>query len=222
MPAHNVSRITPQQFTAYEVVNANVGDIYALCIRGAEADKFDYEVTPHRMPDGSIGSRVILRYKDETPDKVAYPNYWMIVCDDLEIAIYDPPTAQAIYTENVAMAWTATTTAPAAALNDDGTATLTFRQPKSINGPFAYAVTRTDGETPADVPVLGDPVATPALAESNLVLGADVQLTIDGPAAGQEATYTVTATATKYGTKATSAPVTVARPSSDPGDEPPA
>src|SRR6202012_5151833 len=164
-----VSRIVEPEFNAYCVNTAQAVDIYTLLAEGAAAGKFTYEVTSYN--DGSVvGSRIIFRYTDGTPDKIAFPDSWIIASGDFEVAVYDPPTAQSIYTgADVDLAWAATATAQ---VNDNGTVTLTVPHPTSLNGPWTYAV-KLDGADAA----AGTPVSSVVKSDNGLVLGATVDLT---------------------------------------------
>lgn len=199
MAPTTVSRISPQEFKAYKVVDERAADIYTLLRRGYVAGKFEYEVTPHPLPDGTSGSRVIFRYLDDTPDKVAYPNYWIIECDDLEISVYDGPTGTALFHENVDMEWAAANTAPSAQVQDERVL-ITFRQPTSINGPWTYSLTQNS--TPVEFSQ-----SMQRVDFDGLILGVDITLSIPKPDPG-EYTYVVTAD-TQFSTSATSLPTTL-------------
>lgn len=209
MAGLSVSRITEQEHTAYRVSGEYIAEIYALLAQGYAARKFDYEVRPHALPDGTSGSKIIFRYKDA--DKVAYPNYWIIVCDDLDITIYDPPTAQGLFTDDTEIAWAAIETAPGFAVTGDGEAEITFMQPASLNGPWTYSVALTDVTAGATTQVTPAPVVNQVRAVSDsllggdngIVLGARVALPVD-VTPGHEYTATVTVECDRYERSATS------------------
>src|ERR1700744_4855631 len=198
-----VSRIVEPEFNAYCVNTAQAVDIYTLLAEGAAAGQFTYEVTSYN--DGSVvGSRIIFRYTDGTPDKIAFPDYWIIASGDFEVAVYDPPTAQAIYTgADVDLAWAATGTAQ---MNEDGTVTVTIPQPTSLNGPWTYAA-KLDGADAAT----GEPEVSTVKSDNGLVLGAAVNLTLTNTPAPGDHSVTVTCTSANNKT-ATSATATFTVP----------
>ncbi|ORW24007.1 hypothetical protein AWC19_00170 [Mycobacterium palustre] len=71
---------------------------------------------------------------------VADPGGWLAV-DGTNVVGMSNVDYAAQFTQNVPLEWAATTTAPVATLNEDGTVTLTFPQPTSANRPFTYTAT---------------------------------------------------------------------------------
>lgn len=207
----NVSLIDPQSNQAFEVSTDPVKllDLMGLINALTKAGVYKPEPDPQIQPDGSVRWLVNLRPLTGGGDTLhAYEGYWIVVDANLTPTVYDGPTALGLLQGDAPLEWAATTTAPTVTLNADGTVTLGFRQPTSINGPWTYTVAATDtaDNSTAPTPVIGDPVVTVAKADDGWIQGADATLNVAGPPPGHSHSYTVTVIATKYDTTATSPP----------------
>ena len=205
MTVLDVSRVNPEVINGYQVVNANVGDIYTLLATGFASGKFTYEVKPQMQDDGTPGSLVIFRFPDGAPDKFAYPGYWIFSDDSGSVSVFDAPDAQAIRTVNMPLDWTVT---PVVDLEAN---TVAVRQPNSLNGPWTYVV-EVDG---AAVSATG-PEVTKVTDSAGMVVGADAVFTLSAALAVGDHTVVVTCTATKYSLTGTSTSVSVTVPTPAP------
>jgi hypothetical protein len=111
--------------------------------------------------------------------------------------IFNDPLFSGMFTANVPLVWAATTTAPVAAPQPGGAATIVFQQPTSPNAPWNYTVTQTVGGTTSAATVVGEPVI-----DDNGV----VTLTISGLTAGSQYTFVVTVNTQYPGVSVTALP----------------
>jgi hypothetical protein len=206
-----VERITPETLQAVQVAmgdNGQIAGVIAALI--AELTQIGYQTESLTGPEYIGGWRIKLTYATEI-DQFAYPTDWILVTD----ATYSDtvgwtlqPTSRAhvygisaglmgtavdfvnTYHANTPMEWAATVTPPVAAAAPDLTATLTFPQPMSPNGPFSYTLVGpgTTGE-------FSDPDTD-----------GNVTTTITGLTDGAECFWTVNVTTSYPGVSATSQP----------------
>lgn len=205
MTAISVDRIVPLTFTAMRVTPQYVPDLFALIQAAKEARRWKGEPTPVDLADGSVGWQILFRYEDGRPDITAHPGYWVIADSDLNIEVYDPPTGVTKFHQNVTFEWDGLTNPPHVSLNEDGTVKLSFRQPKSINGPWSYTVTRVDlaDDSTADFTPLGDVDVAPVADGTFRVIGADVSFDIAaGLTTGHDYRFKLIATADSFGATA--------------------
>jgi hypothetical protein len=198
MAVVDVSRIRPENIRGYQVSAANLGDINVMLAEGFAAGRFTYEVKPHMCDDGTPGSLVVFRFPDGAPDLFAYPGYWIFEDDEGEIEVYDGPDAQARRTADVPLDW-----ADVTPVVDVEAATVTVRQPDSLNGPFDYSV-KLDGNS---APVEGSEV-TKVCDSSDMTIGSDIVLQLGGPLGVGDHTVEVACAATRYKRSAVSRTVT--------------
>lgn len=208
MTAISVDRIEPIQWQAMSVTPAHINDIYGVITLAKAKNLWTGKPEPVNTSQG-VGWTVTIIYADNRPHLFAQPGYWVVVDQDLNVEVLTGPDGVAKYHENVAYDWKALTEAPVITENGDGTETVTFWEPQSLNGPFTYQIEQTpaDGGDVQHVETLGDPVRTITEDEDRLVLGAHIALTVrPAPGAG---TLQVTVT-DGYGKTAASASVALA------------
>lgn len=183
-----------------------VVDLFALCTNGKERGVWDGEPKPVTTSQG-VGWQITFLYPDNRVPLVAHPGYWIVAAQDLDIEVLTGPAAVLRYSANVDWDWDAATSiAPVYAAHDDGTWTLMFRQPASLNGPLTYVIERSEtvsGNT-APVTVIGEPLTTDVDDGNGLVLGANIAIMFSTELV-EEITYGFKVTATDaYGKTATS------------------
>jgi hypothetical protein len=198
--AVDVEPIVPVSYQAMRVTDDYLTNIFTLISAAHDAGKWRGQGNP---VEG--GWLVTINFPDGRPAAFGHPGYWIVADHDLNVDVWDPVAAAAKYHGDVEFDWTGT---PTVQLNDDGTATITFRQPDSLNGFWTYVVEQESvvdhGITAAAA--VGEPVVTALSDSNNLVLGASVAITfrLSGDA-GAGYTFSVTAT-DFYGKTAGSAP----------------
>ena len=116
-----------------------------------------------------------------------------IVINDTDWFVFDgqniwgipESTVTANYTVVHQLVWAATTTAPIATAESGLEATIVFPQPSSSNGPFTYAVQKTDAtaNVVGEATLSGDPVVDGS---------GNVTLTVTGLTAGDAVSFVVT------------------------------
>jgi hypothetical protein len=202
----SVERITPQTLQAVQVAmgdNGQIAGVIAALL--AELTQIGYETESLTGPQYIGGWRIKLTYAGEV-DQFAYPNDWILVTDaaytDTDGWVLQDTSRAHIYgisagllgtpTDfvNTPMEWAATVTPPVAAAAPDLTATLTFPQPMSPNGPFTYTLVG-----PGTAGKFSDPDTD-----------GNVTTTITGLTDGAECFWTVNVTTSYPGVSATSAP----------------
>jgi hypothetical protein len=155
-----VTRIAPQQLAAFQVSTANADVAFALeNAMMAIGSPAQLKVTSGiNVPDLLM---VTITQPSMAP-QIAFPSDWVLVTDasfdedtnawtvasTTQVIVYGKGTGQVgnaldfvdTFTANTPLAWAATTTAPVATAEAGLTATLTFPQPTSADGPFTYAL----------------------------------------------------------------------------------
>lgn len=204
--AIGVDRMTPLTYGAMRVTPQYVPALFALIQLAAEQGKWVGKPTPMPLPDGTVGWQIEFLYGDGRVPQTAHPGYWVFADSELNVEIFTPPEGVLRFHQNVPFEWDGLANPPRLALNGyDGTLEIRFRQPKSINGPWSYTVTRVDlaDDSETELTLLDEPVVTLVSDDTFRVVGADVWLTVPGGmTAGHDYRFKVTATATSYGTTA--------------------
>jgi hypothetical protein len=129
-------------------------------------------------------------------DQIANLNDWIVLGGDVAAVVWPNVKFLATFTANIALVWAPTTVAPVAVAGPGLTATLTFPQPASPNGPWSYSATgpgtvgefTTDSTGNISAPVTG----LTADAECSWTVTVDTQY--DGVTATSAASNTITAT----------------------------
>ncbi len=217
MPPITVTRTIEQTFTAYEVSDDNMSDIWALMRVGQESG--DFVLRPVGVPrdDGTFGTQVVITKRDGT-DIVAFEGYWILVSDD-DLIVVDSPTAtekfRATDKAKEKLRWQATKNAPDAEVRD-GAASVTFKSPTSLNAPFTYVVVVTGPG--GEQRITPTPETSVDKRQGALVKGLNVTLPLgDQPPGEYSAVVTVTDV---HGRTAAAKPVTFTVPEPEPEPEP--
>lgn len=195
------------------MVDDNLADIVGLLTRAKASKKWDHTPQQIELGDGALGWRIFLKPQPEgiAPVLVAHPSYWIVESDDLDLAVFDGPTAVSLFRADTELVWHAA--APQVTVHEDRSAELVVRQPVSINGPWSYSVNLSGDDLTPDATVSVIKSEGPEVV--GLVLGADVTLSL-GELAPGEYTATVTVTCDHYDRASTSQPVTFTVTEPDP------
>lgn len=217
MPAINVTRISPQEFTAYEVTPENTIDIMGWLSRAIKSGKWFCDPKSDII-DGQVRWWPVLRPNQPGAQELyALPDYVIVASDDFEsVCVLDGPTARATYHDDVPLKWDSS--APVVTVGDGGTEVV-VPQPTSFNGPWTFSVT-VDGQ-------LAELVAEPQTAltrsedaqRAGAILGATTTLSLAALPPG-EYEVVVTVSCDEYEHAATSQPATVTVPEPEPEPEP--
>lgn len=231
MSAIDVAHIDPPALKGYQNVTANTVDVLALIARAMKTLRWHVAPVP-MLVDGEVVYMLTFKQLNidgaEIQDSImhCHPGYWIFATDDDSVSyleVCDPAAAVARFcgtnSADVPLVWAASDTAPAVVANEDGTAVITVPQPDSINGPWTYSVKDGAG---AAVAVLSTDIQ-PARADSGLVLGSQIALTVDADLDDTERTFAVTVACDSHpdvtATSLPTVPVTRLVPPAD--DDPP-
>ncbi|AXN43477.1 hypothetical protein MM1218R_01529 [Mycobacterium marinum] len=207
----DVGRITPRQYRAVQVVDANAAEVMGLAKALKETGRFNAEAKLIDLDSGGTGWRVFLRTRKGETDMVAEPGYWIVFSDDLQdVQVLTGPAAVAAWHQDVPLQWDSQVTV---STSMDGTAEIAVAQPTSMSGPFTYAAT-LDGQ-PVEIEPAVTLVKSPGPKVEGMILGASVTHTATGLEPGSEHTAVVSVT-DGYGQTASSDPVTFSMPEPDP------
>ncbi|WOR03230.1 hypothetical protein [Mycobacterium marinum] len=212
----DVTRITPREYRAIQVIDANAAEVMGLAKTLKETGRFNADAQLIDLDGGGAGWRVFLRTPKGNADIVANPGYWIVFSDDLQdVQVLTGPEAVAAWHQEVPLQWESLVTVRASA---DGTAEISVAQPTSINGPFIFAVT-IDGQPVESEPAVAL-VKSPGPKVEGMIIGASVTHTATGLEPTSEHTAVVKVT-DGYGNSASSDPVTFTMPE-PPDPDPPA
>ena len=184
----NVTRITATPAKAVEVVDENTIDVLALLTRAKLSKRWTHTVQQIEMDDGGLGWRITLSPVDGGESFIVQPTYWIIERGDLELSMMDGPAAVDEFHADVPLKWRNTTAAPDVTASVDGTATITVKQPTSINGPWSYGVDLTEhgGETTELTPEPRKSILrSPGPNVEGLIIGAAIELDLTGLTPGE-------------------------------------
>lgn len=158
MSVIKVARIAPQDLSAFQVSAAKTSVAYALqSAMMAQGSPATLSIVSGLNVPNLLQVTIT---QPSMADQFAWPGDWILATDatfdeesgewtvapTTQIIVYGIGTGQTgnavdfvnTFTANTPLVWAATTTPPAATANADGTVTLKFPQPTSVDGPFTY------------------------------------------------------------------------------------
>lgn len=192
MTALTVTPITAPTITAWLVSTATASDVVTAL---AAAVELGYQANVKAMNQNGAVTFSITLASSGYPSLTVSNGNWL-VSNGTSMSVYTAAQFVATYTADTPMIWAPTSTPPVAAAESGLTATITFPQPTSANGPWTYTATYTDttANTTGTATISGGPVLN----------GSDVTITVEGLIEGDDYTFEVTCDTTYDGVTATS------------------